>query len=43
MDNLFKFIKIKPTSLAKKKKILGLYLKEDAAFNSRKLEVSLYP
>ena len=43
MDNLFKFIKIKPTSLAKKKKILGLYLKEDAAFNSQKLEVSLYP
>ena len=42
MDNLFKFIKIKPTSLAKKKKILGLYLKEDAAFNSQKLEVSLY-
>ena len=25
------------------KKILGLYLKEDAAFNSQKLEVSLYP
>ena len=25
------------------KKILGLYLKEDTAFNSQKLEVSLYP
>lgn len=43
MDSLFKIIKIKLTSLAKKKKILGLYLKEDTVFNSQKLEVSLYP
>lgn len=34
MDSLFKIIKIKPTSWAKKKKIFGLYLKEDIAFNS---------
>lgn len=43
IDSLFKIIKVNPTSLAKKKKIFGLYLKEDTAFNSQKLEVSLYP
>lgn len=43
MDSLFKIIKVNPTSLAKKKKIFGLYLKEDTAFNSQKLDVSLYP
>ena len=43
IDNLFKIIKVKPTSLAKKKKIFGLYLKGDTAFNCQKLDVSLYP
>lgn len=43
MDSLFKIVKVNPTSLAKKKKIFGLYLKEDTAFNSQKLDVSLYP
>ena len=43
MDSLFKIIKVNPTSLAKKKKIFGLYLKEDTTFNSQKLDVSLYP
>ena len=42
IDSLFKIIKVNPPSLAKKKKIFGLYLKEDTAFNSQKLEVSLY-
>ena len=32
MDSLFNIIKIKPTSLAKKKKIFGLYFIEDTAF-----------
>lgn len=43
IDNLFKIIKVKPTSLAKKKKIFGLYLENFSTFNSQELEVSLYP
>lgn len=43
IDNLFKIIKVKPTSLAKKKRIFGLYLKSDTSFNSQKLDISLYP
>ena len=43
IDSLFKIIKVNPTSLVKKKKIFGLYFKENTAFNSQELEVSLYP
>lgn len=43
IDNLFKIIKVKPTSLAKKKKTFGLYLENFSTLNSQELEVSLYP